>query len=253
MNITPDQIVYWQWGPIHLNATIAFTWVLMALLTVGARLITWRLSDTAELSRWQNLLEVLVTGVRDQIRDVSHQDPGRFLPFIGTLFIYIATSNILAVVPGFEPPTGSLSTTTALAVCVLIAVPVYGVAEKGVLGYLKKYIQPTFFMLPFNIIGEISRTVALAIRLYGNIMSGTVIVAILLTIAPFFFPVVMQLLGLLTGMIQAYIFAVLAMVYIASAMRVHAGQPENNDPESGRGEHGEVEDAGERRENAAEG
>jgi F-type H+-transporting ATPase subunit a len=229
MQISPDQIILWEWGAIKLNATIAFTWVVMALLAVGARLITLHLSDTAEMSRWQNLLEVIVVGMRDQIRDVSHQEPGRFLPFIGTLFTFIAASNILAIVPGFEPPTGSLSTTTALALCVLIAVPVYGVAERGLGGYLKKYIQPTFFMLPFNVIGEISRTLALAIRLYGNIMSGTVIVAILLTIAPFFFPVVMQLLGLLTGMIQAYIFAVLAMVYIASAMRAHAGEAEPND------------------------
>lgn len=228
MQITPDQIVLWQWGPIALNATIAFTWVVMALLALGARLITLRLSDSEKLSRWQNLFEVLVVGMRDQIRDVSHQDPGRYLPFIGTLFLFIVVSNILSIVPGFNPPTGSLSTTTALAICVLVAVPLYGIAERGVFGYLSKYVQPTFFMLPFNIIGELSRTVALAIRLYGNIMSGTVIVAILLSIAPFFFPIVMQLLGLLTGLIQAYIFAVLAMVYIASATHVHAGESEND-------------------------
>lgn len=244
MNITPDQVILWEWGPLRLNATIAFTWAVMLLLTIGARLITLRLSDTAEISRWQNFLEVIVTGMRNQIRDVSREEPGRFLPFIGTLFLYIAASNILAVVPGFDPPTGSLSTTTALAICVLIAVPVYGVAERGFLGYLKKYVQPTFFMLPFNIIGELSRTLALAIRLYGNIMSGTVIVAILLTIAPFLFPVVMQLLGLLTGMIQAYIFAVLAMVYIASAMRVHAGETENGNDNTRDAETANREEAG---------
>ena len=223
MQISPDEIVLWQWGPLTLNATIVFTWAVMALLAVGARLITLRLSDGEKLSRWQNLLEVVVVGMRDQIRDVTLQQPGRFLPFIGTLFLFIATSNILAVVPGFSPPTGSLSTTTALALAVLIAVPIYGVLDRGIVGYLGKYVQPTFFMLPFNVIGELSRTLALAIRLYGNIMSGTVIVAILLGIVPFFFPVVMQLLGLLTGLIQAYIFAVLAMVYIASATRGHAG------------------------------
>ncbi len=119
--------------------------------------------------------------------------------------------------PGYHPPTGSLSTTTALAVCVFVAVPLYGIAERGLLGYLKNYVQPTPFMLPFNIIGELSRTLALAIRLYGNAMSGAVIVGILISVAPFVFPIVMRLLGLLTGLIQAYIFAVLAMVYIASA------------------------------------
>jgi F-type H+-transporting ATPase subunit a len=227
MQISPDQTVFWQCGNVPINATIVFTWVVMALLAVGARLITLRLSDTEQLSRWQNLLEVVVVGMRDQIRDVSHTDPKQYLPFIGTLFLFIATSNILAVVPGFQPPTGSLSTTTALALCVLLAVPIYGIVERGIGGYLRKYIQPTIFMLPFNIIGELSRTVALAIRLYGNVMSGTVIVGILIGIAPFVFPVVMELLGLLTGLIQAYIFAVLAMVYIASATRAHAGD-ENN-------------------------
>ena len=224
MQITPDQVVLWQWGDFALNATIVYTWAVMALLVVGARVITLRLSDTEHMSRWQNLLEVVVVGMREQIRDVSQQDPRQYLPFIGTLFLFIATSNMLAVVPGFRPPTGSLSTTTALAICVLLAVPLYGIAERGIGGYLRKYIRPTVFMLPFNVIGELSRTVALAIRLYGNVMSGTVIVAILIGVAPFFFPIVIQLLGLLTGLIQAYIFAVLAMVYIASATHAHAGE-----------------------------
>lgn len=224
MQISPDQVTLWQWGGFAVNATIVFTWAVMALLIIGSRVITLRLSDTEHMSRWQNLLEVLVVGMRGQIRDVSQQDPRQYLPFIGTLFLFIATSNILAVVPGFRPPTGSLSTTTALAICVLLAVPLYGIAERGIGSYLRKYIRPTVFMLPFNVIGELSRTVALAIRLYGNVMSGTVIVAILISVAPFFFPIVIQLLGLLTGLIQAYIFAVLAMVYIASATHAHAGE-----------------------------
>lgn len=236
MHITPDQIVLWEWGPLHLNATIAFTWLVMALLAVGARLITLRLTSAAEMSRWQNLLEVVVTGMRDQIRAVSQHDPGKFLPLIGTLFLFIAVSNLLAVVPGYRPPTGSLSTTTALAICVFTAVPLYGIAERGLVGYLKKYVRPTVFMLPFNVIGELSRTVALAVRLYGNIMSWTIIVAILVGISPFIFPIVMELLGMLTGLIQAYIFAVLSMVYIASAMGAHPGERSE-----GEGERGEAE------------
>ncbi|MGH1478600.1 MAG: F0F1 ATP synthase subunit A [Geminicoccales bacterium] len=222
MTMSPDQIIFVTWGWLHLNATLVYSWIVMAILVIGARLITRRLSDREDLSRWQSMLEVLVVGLRDQIRDVSHQEPGPYLPFIGTLFLFIATSNFLAVVPGFQPPTGSLSTTTALALAVLVAVPLFGIADQGLFGYLRKYIQPTAFMLPFNIIGELSRTLALAVRLYGNVMSGTVIVAILISITPFFFPIVMQVLGLLTGLIQAYIFAVLAMVYIASATRTHA-------------------------------
>jgi F-type H+-transporting ATPase subunit a len=218
MRISPDDLVLFELGPITLNATIAFTWVVMAILAIGARLITRRLSTDEQISRWQNLLEVLVIGMREQIRAVSRREPGRFLPFVGSLFVFIAISNVLAVVPGFEPPTGSRSTTTALALCVLIAVPVYGIADSGLVTYLKKYLRPTVLMLPFNIIGEVSRTLALAVRLYGNVMSGTIIAAILIGLTPLFFPVVMQLFGLLTGMVQAYIFAVLAMVFIASAL-----------------------------------
>jgi len=223
MHITPDQIVFLHWHGLALNATIVFTWGVMVLLAIVCWLATRHLTDSEDIPRWQSLLEVLVLGLHTQIREVSQADPGPYLPFVGTLFIFIATCNLLAVVPGFQPPTGSLSTTTALALCVFIAVPVYAISQQGMRAYLKKYAEPTFFMLPFNVIGEISRTIALAVRLYGNIMSGTLIVAILISIAPFFFPVLMQLLGLLTGLIQAYIFAVLAMVYIASAMRTHAG------------------------------
>lgn len=224
MAISPDSIVFWQWGAFSVNATLVFTWAVMALLTIGSWAITRRLTDGPELSWWQNLLEVVVTGVRDQIREVSRRDPGPFLPYIGTLFIFIAACNLLAIVPGYLPPTGSLSTTTALAITVFVAVPVFGIEQEGVGRYLRHYLRPSVFMLPFNIIGELSRTIALAVRLYGNIMSGTVIVAILLGLAPFFFPVVMQLLGLITGLIQAYIFAVLAVVYIASATAARTSQ-----------------------------
>lgn len=230
MQISPDQWIVWQWGPVTLSATIAFTWLVMALLAFGSWLVTRRLRDEARMSRWQNLLEVIVVGTRDQIRDVTERDPGPYLPFIGTLFLFIALANLLMIVPGYRPPTGSLSTATALALCVLIAVPVYGIAQNGVAAYLRKYVQPTPFMLPFNIIGEISRTIALAIRLYGNIMSGTVIVGILISVAPFFFPVIMQVLGLLTGLIQAYIFAILAIVYISSATEIASGGARDDRP-----------------------
>ncbi|MCP4386475.1 MAG: F0F1 ATP synthase subunit A [Hyphomicrobiales bacterium] len=231
MHMNPDRVVFWQWslgewGELKINSTILFTWLVMAILVLGSRLITSRLSSGEHMSRWQNLLEVVVQGVRTQIRDMGEQETTRYLPFIGTLFVFIAVSNLLIIVPGYQPPTGSLSTTTALAISVLLAVPIYGIAERGVSGYLRRYLQPTLFMLPFNIIGEISRTIALAIRLYGNVMSGTVIVGILISVAPFLFPILIELLGLLTGLIQAYIFAVLAMVYIASATRAHPGEPQ---------------------------
>lgn len=217
MRISPDSIVFWEWTHFSLNATVVYTWVVMVALTLGAWLITRRLTDGVDISHWQNLLEVLVTGLRDQIHEIGGRDPGPYLPFVGTLFVFIATCNLLAVVPGFIPPTGSLSTTVGLALTVFVAVPAYGVSQEGLGRYLSNYARPSVFMLPFNVLGEVSRTIALAVRLYGNVMSGTVIVAILLGLAPFFFPIVMQMLGLLTGLIQAYIFAVLATVYITSA------------------------------------
>jgi len=238
MEISPDHIKILQVGGLTLNATIFFTWVVMLLMTAGSWLVTRRLRTETELSRWQNLLEVIVIGIRDQIRGISKQDPGPYLHFVGTLFLFIAVSNLLSIVPGYRPPTGSLSTTTGLAICVFIAVPVFGIAESGVAGYFRHYIRPTFFMLPFNIMGEFSRSIALAVRLFGNVMSGTMIAGILLSITPLLFPIVMQALGLLTGMIQAYIFAVLAMVYIASATRAFRETEEKREKAETAGEKG---------------
>jgi F-type H+-transporting ATPase subunit a len=237
MEISPDAIVLWESGIIKLNATILFTWLIMGILVIGSWLVTRKITSALTMSKGQNMLEVIVGGVMDQIKEVSQQDPRPYLPFIGSLFLFIITSNVLAIVPGFQPPTGSLSTTAALALCVFLAVPIFGVRKQGWRGYFRQYVQPTPIMLPFNIIGELSRTLALAVRLFGNVMSGGLIAAILLAIAPLFFPILLQALGLLTGVIQAYIFSILAMVYIASATRAHSGREENSSKqESGKGE-----------------
>jgi F-type H+-transporting ATPase subunit a len=217
MRITPDQLILWHYGFVKLNGTIVTTWGLMLLLTLGAHLITRRLKSEVITSRWQAALEILITGIDEQLKEVGLAVPGRYIAFIGTLFIFIATANLLTVIPGYEPPTSSLSTTAALAICVFVAVPTFGIAGRGWRRYLRSYLEPTLIMLPFNLISELSRTLALAVRLFGNMMSGTMIIAILLTITPFVFPVAMTLLGLLTGMVQAYIFSILATVYIAAA------------------------------------
>lgn len=226
VDISPDTIVFLKWGPVTLNATIVFSWLVMALMVFAAWLVTRRLSVEPPISRSQNFLETIVDYMRSQIREITEDDPDIYLPFSGTLFLFIAVSNLLSIVPGYYPPTGSLYTTAALAICVFFAVPIYGIAKMGPVAYFKRYMQPTVFMLPFHIIGELSRTLALAVRLFGNIMSGTMIVAMLLSVVPFFLPIVMQVLGLLIGLIQAYIFAVLATVYIASATRVHQIKPQ---------------------------
>jgi F-type H+-transporting ATPase subunit a len=217
MRLSSDQLVLWQHGFVKLNATILTTWALMFVLAVGAKLITRRLATDVTISRWQCALEILVLGIVKQIADVGLQAPRQYIGFVGTLFLFVAMANLFTVVPGYEPPTGSLSTTTALALCVFVAVPVFGIGQLGWRSYLKSYLQPTMIMLPFNIISELSRTLALAVRLFGNMMSGTMILGILLTITPFIFPVAMSALGLLTGMVQAYIFSILATVYIAAA------------------------------------
>jgi len=227
MRLSPDEIVYWQYGFVTLNATIVFTWALMLALVVGAALITRRLSHGPTRGRWQNVLEIIVIAIEQQIEEVGLAHPRRYLGFLATLFLFVAVAALGAIIPGFEPPTGSLSTTAALALCVFVAVMVFGVEERGMRDYLKSYAQPTAIMLPFNIISEVSRTLALAVRLFGNMMSGAMIIAILLTITPFFFPVVMAVLGLLTGMVQAYIFFILATVYIAAATRARTPESES--------------------------
>jgi F-type H+-transporting ATPase subunit a len=197
----------------------------MLVLAVGGKLITRKLSTDLKRSRWQNLLEIVVTGIAKQIEDVGLNQPRKYLGFLGTLFLFVALASLCTVIPGYEPPTGSLSTTAALALCVFVAVPFFGIAEQGLGDYLKSYVKPTFIMLTFNIVSEISRTLALAVRLFGNMMSGAMIIAILLTVAPLLFPIVMTALGLLTGMVQAYIFSILAAVYIAAATRDEQPEP----------------------------
>jgi F-type H+-transporting ATPase subunit a len=215
--LSPDEVVFWQWGFVTINETIVFTWLVMALLVIFGWLSARHLSMDPPLSRSQNVFETLITYMQSQIREIAQMSPDRYLPFSGTLFLFISVANLLDVIPGYRTPTSSLSTTAALAISVFFAVPIYGIAQSGFAGYLKHYMEPTPLMFPFHVIGEFSRTLALAVRLFGNMMSETMLIAILLTIAPLFLPVLLELLGLLIGQVQAYIFAVLATVYIVSA------------------------------------
>ncbi|NLU13833.1 MAG: F0F1 ATP synthase subunit A [Gammaproteobacteria bacterium] len=218
MQLSPDQTIVFTLGNWPVSATIVNTWIVMVLLVGISMLVTRRLRADKAPGRWRSALELIVTMIQGQIEEVTHSGARHVLYFAGTLFLFIAAANLLTVIPGFAAPTSSLSTTVALTLSVLVAIPLFGITNGGLRQYLHKFIEPSLIMLPFNIIGEFSRGISLAIRLYGNVMSGAVIAAILLSIAPFFFPVVMDMLGLLTGFIQAYIFAILATVYISSAM-----------------------------------
>lgn len=217
MHLSSDDVVLWRHGIVKLNETIVTTWALVLVLSSGAWWITRRLSTGPRPSRWQSVLEIVVVAMRKQAEEIGLKQPDKYLGFLGTLFLFVAVSNLATILPGYEPPTGSLSTTAGLAICVGLAVPIFGIKEQGWGGYWRSYLDPTPVMLPFNVLSEMTRTLALAVRLFGNIMSGSMIVAILLTISPFLFPAAMSALGLLTGMVQAYIFTILAAVYIAAA------------------------------------
>lgn len=219
--ISPDQVILFQWGWIVINATLVYTWLVMGILVIGSALITSRLSLERTMPRWQNLLEIILSGVLSEIRQIDREGAENYFPFVSTLFLFILFANILTFIPGYVAPTSSLTTTAALAVLVFFAVPIFGIAKLGFIEYFREYFRPNALFLPFHVMGELSRTLALAVRLFGNLMSHEKVIAILLAVTPLFFPIVMQALGLLIGIIQAYIFAILAMVYIASASQAH--------------------------------
>lgn len=218
--------------------TMINTWIVMAVLVGLSAWVTKGIRHGESIPRGQHALEAVVEVLESQIKEIAGTEGRRYLPFIGTLFLFIAVSNVLSLLPPmsnffpdtwtiFAAPTTGLETTLALAICVFFSVPFFAIQRRGLRHWLGTYVQPTPFMLPFNIIGDVSRTLALAVRLFGNMMTGTVIGAILLGIAPFVFPIIMQLFGQVTGLIQAYIFAVLAMVYIGSAVQVDEERREN--------------------------
>lgn len=201
---------------IPINATLFYSWIVMILLVIMSKLATSRLKTTLHVSRFQTALEMIVMAIRGQIKEVSGDNPVKYLPIIGTFFLFIGLCNLLTIIPWFKAPTASLSTTAAFSLCVFLAMPYYGIRNVGVKGYFKKYIEPTPLMLPMNILSDFSSTFSLAFRLYGNVLSGAVIGSVLMMLAPILIPLPMQVLGLLTGTIQAYIFALLAIVYISA-------------------------------------
>lgn len=204
---------------VPVNWTIASTWIVMAVLMVVSWLATRHLKTGKTVSHWQTAMEVVVKGIYGQISEVTKNNTMSYLPFIGTLFIFILTCNILTIIPEFKTPTASLSTTGALALMVLVGVPFFGIKNAGLKKYLKKYIEPSPAMLPFNVLSELTSTGSMAVRLFGNMLSGVIIGSICMMLVPFILPLPMQVLGLFTGMIQAYIFAMLALMYVSS---VHA-------------------------------
>ena len=209
-------VVLFDLGPLAITRPVVTTWGIMAALALASRLATQRLDLHPD--RRQTVLELVVTGILVQIEEVIRGNPRPFLPLLGTLFIFLVTANLSGVLPGVEAPTGKLETPAALAVIVFVAVHYFGVRARGPLGYLASFARPKLIMLPLNIVSEVTRTFSLMIRLFGNVMSGEFIIALVVALAGLFVPIPLMALEILVGLVQAYIFTVLATVFIGAAV-----------------------------------
>jgi F-type H+-transporting ATPase subunit a len=208
--------VVFHLGPLPVTRPVVTTWAIMAVLAAGSWAVTRRLRP--EPSRGQALLELLVTGILSQIEEVVRRDARPLLPLLGTLFIFLLTANISGVLPGVQAPTGRIETPAALALLVFLSVHWFGVRARGLLGYLGSFARPKLIMLPLNILAEITRTFSLMVRLFGNIMSGEFLIGLVLALAGLLVPIPLMALELLVGVVQAYIFSVLATVFIGAAV-----------------------------------
>jgi F-type H+-transporting ATPase subunit a len=203
-------------GPVPITRAVVTTWAIMAALAVGAHLLTRRLQ--ARPDRRQAVLELLVTGIARQIGEVVGGDPRPLLPLIATLFVFLVTANLSGLLPGTQAPTATIETPAALAAVVFASVHFYGVRAHGPLGYLASFAKPKLIMLPLNLLSEVTRTFSLMIRLFGNVMSGEFVIALVAALAGLFVPIPLMALEVLVGVVQAYIFTVLATVFIAAAI-----------------------------------
>jgi F-type H+-transporting ATPase subunit a len=217
MNHSPLQtLALFHIGSVAITEPVVITWVIMAFLTLFAVAVTRRLSLLP--SKAQTVLELFVSAIDSQIRDTMQVEPGPYRALIGTIFIFILTANWSSLIPGVEAPTAHLETDAAFGAIVFCATIFYGVRALGLSGYFATFTQPTWVMIPLNVAEQFTRTFSLIIRLFGNVMSGVFIGAIVLSLAGLFVPIPFMALDLLTGAIQAYIFTVLAMVYIGAAL-----------------------------------
>jgi F-type H+-transporting ATPase subunit a len=203
-------------GPVAVTRPVVTTWAIMAVLAAACRLMTRRLRPHPD--RRQAALEILVTGILAQIEDTVRKNPRPFLPLLGSLFIFLVAANLSGVLPGVEGPTAKPETPAALGLIVFVAVHIYGVRARGPLGYLASFAQPKLIMLPLNLVSEVTRTFSLMIRLFGNVMSGEFVIALVVALAGLFVPIPLMVLEILVGLVQAYIFTILATVFIGAAV-----------------------------------
>ena len=209
-------VVLFHLGPVAITRAVVTTWIIMAALAIICRLATRRLKMQPDGR--QAVLEVIVTGIAEQIEEVIRKDARPFLPMLGTLFIFLVVANLSGLLPGVEAPTSRIETPAALALIVFFSVHYFGVRARGLRGYLASFAEPKLIMLPLNILSEVTRTFSLMVRLFGNVMSGEFVIALVLALAGLFVPIPLMVLEILVGLVQAYIFTVLATVFIGAAV-----------------------------------
>ena len=202
-------------GAAPITEPVIVAWAVMALIGGAAALATRRLALAP--TRTQAAVEILVSAIDEQIRGTMQRDPAPFRALIGSIFLFTLISNWSSLVPGVEPPTAHIETDAAMALIVFVATIAWGVRSRGLGGYLKTFAEPSWVMIPLNVVEQFTRTFSLIVRLFGNVMSGVFVIGIVLTLAGLIVPIPLMALDLLTGTVQAYIFAVLATVFIASA------------------------------------
>lgn len=203
-------------GPAQIARPVVTTWGILAVLGLASWLGTRSMSTRP--GRWQTILEALVGLLESQIREIVRRDPAPFLPLVGTMFIFIATANLSGLLPGIKPPTASVETPAALALIVFFSVHAFGIRTRGLRRYLRSYVEPNPLMLPLNVLSEITRTFSLMVRLFGNVMSHELVIAIVIGLAGLLVPIPFMALTILIGVIQAYIFSVLATVFVGAAV-----------------------------------
>jgi F-type H+-transporting ATPase subunit a len=208
--------VLFHLGPVAITRPVVTTWVIIAVLTLSSWVVTRRLKLHPD--RRQAVVELVVTGIIGQVEEVIRKDPRPFLPILGTLFIFLVAANLSGVLPAVQAPTGTLETSAALALMVFGSVHFFGLRARGPVGYLASFAKPKAIMLPLNIVSEITRTFSLMIRLFGNVMSGEFIIALIVGLAGLFVPIPLMALEILVGLVQAYIFTILATVFIGAAV-----------------------------------
>jgi len=227
MNFSLESAVLFQVGPVPITQAVVVTWAIMLILVLGAFALTRRLALMP--TRRQAAVELVVSTLDTQIRETTGSEPAPYRGFIGTLFLFILVANWSSFVPGIDPPTARLETDAALAVLVFLSVIWFGVRGGGLRGYIKSFAAPNPVMIPLNMLESVTRTFSMFVRLFGNVMSGVFVVGIVASLAGLLVPIPLMALDLLTGLVQAYIFAVLAMVFITAA--VEDGARKTTEPE----------------------